>query len=110
MKTRNRKADAKTKNIAMRRIHTLLNLAKETKNTDPTQAQRYAAIARKVAMAAKIRLPKEHRLLICKHCKNLILPGQNCRVRIRQRREPHVTITCLNCGKQTRIPLKKKGS
>jgi RNase P subunit RPR2 len=32
----------------------------------------------------------------------------NCRVRIQQRREPHVVITCFNCGGYTRIPLRKR--
>jgi ribonuclease P protein subunit RPR2 len=36
------------------------------------------------------------------------LPGTNCRVRIKQRRQPHIVITCLNCGHQKRIPLALK--
>jgi RNase P subunit RPR2 len=34
------------------------------------------------------------------------LPGVNCRIRIQQRRESHMVITCLNCGGISRIPLK----
>lgn len=98
-----------TKRIAMQRIHTLFRLAKETYREDSTLAQRYVDIARKIAMAAKVRLPKEYRRQICRHCKSFILPGVNCRVRIKQRREPHVVITCLECGRHMRIPLKSKG-
>jgi RNase P subunit RPR2 len=36
------------------------------------------------------------------------LPGVSCRVRIKQRREPHVVVTCLKCGKPIRIPLERK--
>jgi ribonuclease P protein subunit RPR2 len=36
------------------------------------------------------------------------LQGDNCRVRIKQKREPHVVVTCLSCGHKTRILLKKK--
>jgi ribonuclease P protein subunit RPR2 len=97
-----------TKHIAAQRIHTLFHLARENLRENPTLAQQYVCIARKTAMAARIRLPKEYRLQICKYCKSFILPGVNCRVRIKQQREPHAVITCLNCGKHMRIPLKKK--
>lgn len=100
--------DTITKEIAKQQIQKFFQLAKETFHDDPALAQRYIDIARKVAMAAKIRLPKEYKHQICKHCKSFILPGVNCRVRIKQRREPHMVITCLNCGKQMRIPLKEK--
>jgi len=100
--------DAATKRIAMQRIRTLFHLAKETIHEDPALAQRYVNIARKVAMAAKVRLPREYRRQVCRYCKSFILPGVNCRVRTKQRREPHLVITCLKCGKQTRIPLKEK--
>jgi ribonuclease P protein subunit RPR2 len=46
--------------------------------------------------------------MICRHCKSFIYPGVNSRVRVQQRREPHMVITCLVCGKITRIPLKSR--
>ncbi|PIU58809.1 ribonuclease P [Candidatus Bathyarchaeota archaeon CG07_land_8_20_14_0_80_47_9] len=100
--------DVTTRRIAMQRIKTLFRLAKESFHEDPSLAQHYVDNARKIAMAAKVRLPKEYRHQVCRHCKSFIQPGVNCRVRIQQRREPHVVITCLNCGKQTRLPMKKK--
>ncbi|MEM0007154.1 MAG: ribonuclease P [Candidatus Bathyarchaeia archaeon] len=100
--------DDATKRIAQQRIQTLFRLARETYQDDPLLAQRYVDIARRVAMAAKIRLPEEYRRMVCRHCKGFILPGVSCRVRIKQRREPHVVITCLKCGKHMRIPLKRK--
>jgi ribonuclease P protein subunit RPR2 len=100
--------DLTTKRLAMQRIQTLFRLARETFHENPALAQRYIRIARKIAMAARVRLPKEYRLQVCRHCKSFILPGVNSRVRIKQRREPHAVITCLNCGKQMRKPLKKK--
>lgn len=96
------------RNIARQRVQTLFNLAREIYDEDPLLAQRYVDIARKVAMTAKLRLPRQYRYQICRHCKGFILPGANCRVRIKQFREPHVTITCLKCGKQKRIPLSRK--
>jgi ribonuclease P protein subunit RPR2 len=99
--------DADTRRIARQRVQTLFSLALETFDEYPVLAQQYVDTARKIAMAAKIRLPRQFRRQICRHCKSFILPGVNCRVRIKQLREPHVVTTCLNCGKQTRIPLSK---
>lgn len=100
--------DSSTKRIAAQRVQTLFHLARENINEDYALAQRYVEMARKIAMAARIHLPKEYRRQVCRHCKSFILPGVNCRVRVRQRREPHIVITCLNCGKQMRTPLKKR--
>jgi len=97
-----------TRRIALQRIHTLFGLAKEKVREEPELAQRYVKIARKIAMRAKLRLPKEYRRLVCRHCKSFIYPGVNCRVRVQHRREPHVVITCLVCGKPTRIPLRSR--
>ncbi len=97
-----------TKKIALQRVHTLFNLAREVIHEDPELAQRYVQIARKIAMRTQLKLPKEYRHLICRKCKSFIFPGVNCRIRIQQRREPHMVITCLNCGEHSRIPLKRR--
>ena len=76
--------------------------------TNPPLAMQYIKSARKIAMAAKIRLPVEFRRQTCKNCNALLVQGYNCRVRVKQKREPHVVITCLNCGNQTRIMFGKK--
>jgi ribonuclease P protein subunit RPR2 len=97
-----------TRQIALQRIRTLFELAKGKIREEPELAQRYAQIARKIAMRTRVRLPTEYRRLICRHCKTFIYPGVNCRVRVQQRREPHMAITCLACGKTMRIPLKSR--
>jgi ribonuclease P protein subunit RPR2 len=95
-----------TKQITLQRIHTLFSLAKEVIHENPELAQRYIQIARKIAMRTRMRLPKEYRSLVCRKCKRFILPGVNCRIRIQQRREPHMVITCLHCDGHSRIPLR----
>lgn len=100
--------DSPTKHIAKQRIQTLFQRAEKIYAENPGLAQHYVYTARKIAMAAKIRLPAKYRRQICKKCKSLILLGINSRVRTQKRREPHIVITCLNCGHRTRIPLKKK--
>ena len=100
--------DVATRRMAIQRIHRLFRLAREIIHEDSALAQRYVNMARKVAMTARVRLPKEYRHQVCRHCKSFILPGVNCRVRIKQRREPHLVITCLNCGEQMRMRLRKR--
>lgn len=97
-----------TRKIALERIHALFNLAKQKIREEPQLAQRYAEIARRIAMRTRLRLPVEYRRMICKRCKSFIYPDVNCRVRLQQSREPHVVITCLICGKHTRIMLKPR--
>ncbi len=96
------------KQIARQRIVILFEQAKETSSADTKLAGQYIKSARRIAMAAKIRLPLEFRRQTCKTCNALLVQGSNCRVRIKQKREAHVVITCLNCGNQTRILLSKK--
>ena len=97
------------KKIALQRIHRLFQLARDLVGEDEELSQRYIAIARRIAMAARVHLPHEYRHNICKGCKKFILPGVNCRVRLQQHREPHRVVTCNYCGKHMRFPLKTGG-
>ncbi len=102
------KQQANVKQIARQRISILFEQAKKVCRVDPKLAMQYVVSARLIAMAARIRLPLDFRRGTCKECNSLFVHGVNCRVRVKQKREPHVVITCLNCGNQTRIMLKKK--
>jgi ribonuclease P protein subunit RPR2 len=97
-----------TKQIAQQRIDILFKQANTIGKTNPTLATEYIKTAQKVAMSARFPLPKKYKHRICKHCKTLLITGFNCRIRIQQKREPHIVATCLNCGYNSRIPLKKK--
>ena len=94
------------KEIALQRIRRLFQLARGIVHEDEELAQRYVALARKVSMASRVRVPREFRRQMCRGCKRFILPGVNCRVRLQQHREPHIVITCSYCGRGTRISLK----
>ncbi len=102
------KQQSNVKQIARQRIAILFGQAKKVGRANPKLAMQYVDSARRIAMAAKIRLPLEFRRETCKECNSLFVHGVNCRVRVKQKREPHVVITCLNCGNQTRILLKQK--
>jgi ribonuclease P protein subunit RPR2 len=96
------------KQIARQRIQVLFQQAKKVYPDNPQLSSHYVETARKIAMAAKIWLPTVYRRQICKNCNMLLVQGSNCRVRIKQKREPHVVVTCLNCGYQMRMILRKK--
>lgn len=100
--------DGDTKRIALERVRTLFRLANENVRDDPALAQRYVFLARRVAMAGKVRLPREYRRQVCRRCKRFIFPGVNCRVRVKQEREPHLVVTCLECGGMMRMRLRKE--
>lgn len=92
----------------MKRINTLFIQAKSMYRTDPKLSETYIITARKIAMAANIRFSEINNQQICKKCNTLFIPGENYRVRIQQKREPHIVTTCLSCGYQKRNLLKKK--
>ncbi|MCJ7634936.1 hypothetical protein MUP77_21425 [Candidatus Bathyarchaeota archaeon] len=112
LKPANRYAKVRRRNrvVASERMHILLNLSLETLRTDPSRAQHYFQLARKMGMRYKVRLPRRFRGLICRNCKKLTISGINSRVRLQQRCKPHIVITCLECGGQRRIPLRSAPS
>ena len=99
---------SEVKRIARERVEILFRRAEEVIREDARLAQRYVEIARRVAMKARIRLPRKWRRRLCKHCKVFLTPGVNCRVRLRQNRYPHITVYCFNCRRFTRYPYKVK--
>ncbi|MBS7652655.1 MAG: ribonuclease P [Candidatus Bathyarchaeia archaeon] len=94
--------------IALQRIERLFCLAEEVYRENPALAQRYVSLARRIAMRARLSLPREFRRRVCRGCGAFLVPGSSSRVRVRQRREPHVSITCLRCGRVYRIPLGRR--
>jgi ribonuclease P protein subunit RPR2 len=94
------------KQIARRRIQVLFEQATNTYKANPELARSYLLMARRIAMAARIRMPPAFSRQICRRCNALLVPGTSSRVRVKPRREPHVVVTCLGCGSQKRYPLK----
>ena len=105
IKVKRRRNRREVRKIASERINILFKQATDIHEVEPTLAQRYVELARKIGMRSKVRLPPEYRWMVCKHCKGFLLPGKTSRTRIQQRREPHIVITCLHCGGYNRIPL-----
>jgi ribonuclease P protein subunit RPR2 len=94
--------------IALQRIDILFEQAQAVGKSNPQLASEYVKSAQKVAMSARFPLPTVYKRRVCKNCSALLIDGFNCRVRIQQKREPHLVVTCLNCGYNSRIMLRKK--
>ncbi len=97
-------APKNTRKIARQRIETLYRAAQETVHTEPDLAKRYVQLLRRIAQRTRTHLPLEVRRGICRECDTVLIQGFNSHTRLRQRREPHIAITCQSCGNITRIP------
>ena len=96
---------AKQKEIAKERMEKLFLQAENIFSTNKALANRYITLARKIAMKVKIRIPLELKRKFCKHCYKFLMPGVNSRIRTR---DGKVIISCFECKKFTRIPVKIK--
>lgn len=64
-------------------------------------------VSRNLSIRSGVRLNKKLRELLCKKCFELLIPGKTLRVRIKAKREKHVSYTCLKCGFTRRFILNK---
>jgi len=94
--------------IALERIAILFQQVDRVVEKNPDLAQSYVDLARKIAMRCRVKIPVAYKRRICKSCYRLLRPGVSSRVRIRQEREPHVAVTCLNCGRVMRYPMRRR--
>ena len=94
----------KQKDIAKKRINELFVQASKIFKEDKKLAHRYVALARKLSMKARVRMPKELKRRFCKHCYKYLVSGTNARIRTNNGK---VIISCLECKKFTRIPITK---
>ena len=95
---------SKQKEIARERISRLFAQAAEVFPGNKSLANRYVTLARKIAMKVRMPMPREYKRRFCKHCYRYLQPGVNARVRTRGGK---VIISCFECKKFTRIPVKK---
>ena len=90
-----------SKKIAEERIICLFESAEQNFKTHPDRAQRYVSLARLIGMRYRVRLTRDQKRCVCKHCYLYLVPGNNCRVRLKG---SMVLKTCFVCGKQSRYP------
>jgi len=94
---------SKQKEIAKERIEKLFFQAEKVFSENKALANRYVTLARKIAMKTKVRIPLVLKRKFCKHCYKFLMPGNNSRTRTRNGK---VIISCFECKKFTRIPVK----
>jgi ribonuclease P protein subunit RPR2 len=97
-----RTAREKMQEIARARIDILWEEAKREAPERPELARRHVLSARRIAQKARIKMPREAVRRICRQCKSVLIPGVNARVRVRNNRSLHVSVTCMNCGHTTK--------
>jgi ribonuclease P protein subunit RPR2 len=88
------------KDIAEARISVLLDLAQmEGVSGNMERSKRYFQLARAISMRTNTPLPEG--TLYCHSCQMLLLPGRNCRVRLR---DGKLVMHCLGCDAIRRRP------
>ncbi len=93
--------------LAHARIGILWEQARTVARERPDLARAWMRIASRIAQKARTRMPWHIRRHLCKRCGAVLVPGRNCRVRVRARRSTHVVVTCLSCGTIRRFPIKR---
>lgn len=86
------------RSLGQERIVILIRNAFEKIDNDYALANSQAQIAKKIAKRLRLKLPYDIRQLYCKKCKQFIVPGFNCRVRIGRSKIKALRITCLLCN------------
>lgn len=93
------------KKIARERIYHLFRLAERMALAGREEyARRYVVLARKIGMKYLVRMPPMYKHNYCKNCLSYLIPGKNCRVRLKKRR---VVVSCLTCGNTIRRQYEK---
>ncbi len=90
-----------SKKIAEERIEILFELAERNFKTHPDRTKRYVELARAIGMRYRVRLTREQKRKICKHCYSYLVPGNNCRIRLN---DGTVQTACFKCGRLSRYP------
>ncbi|MEK6937124.1 MAG: ribonuclease P [Nanoarchaeota archaeon] len=91
------------KQIARERIIELFKNAKEVFKENPGLSDRYVDIARKIAMKAQVNILGNLKKKFCKKCKSYLVPGENLRIRTRNKK---LIYYCLKCKNIMRYPYK----
>ena len=92
------------RDLARQRMERLFEMAMQEHAHHPERSDRYIQIARKISTRIRIRMPSKYKGRFCKNC-GCYLSAADRRVRLHQ---GIVHLTCLKCGKQSRIPYKNR--
>jgi ribonuclease P protein subunit RPR2 len=99
----NRKKNPKLQEKARERIKELFVQAELAFHDDQKRSDRYASLARKIALKYKVHFLKEQKLKYCKKCGSFLSPGKTSRVRLNKGK---VVVLCLKCKNIMRFAYK----
>ena len=88
----------KVKELALEKIIHLFNEAR----SNPSMADRYVELARKIGMKFNVPIPRELKRKFCRHC-NSYFQKSNYRIRTRNKM---IVYTCFKCRKYTKFKIK----
>ena len=100
-----RHAPTQLKELAVQRIDRLFTEAESAFPRHPERSERYVTLARKIAMKARITLPRALKQKYCKRCDAYLKAGVTSRVRLRNN---FILITCLRCRALRKFPYGKR--
>lgn len=82
----------------------LLNSSAELYDKDRQLSERYTYIAYKMLLSKKLKLSKSEKVLICKKCNKILIPGKTTVIRLKK---GMITYKCLNCGNVRKLGYDK---
>jgi ribonuclease P protein subunit RPR2 len=94
----------KNKNAFERDYNFLVKEALKLYDTDRKLSDRYAYIAYRIYLSKKLDLSKDKKLLICRRCNRILIPGRTAVVRLKNK---SITYKCLNCGNVRKVRYDK---
>lgn len=95
----------KNSKIFKENFERLIRMALKAYDTDKALSARYSYIARRLVLAKKLKLEKNEKLLICKKCNTLLIPGKTAVVRLKM---GLLQYTCSNCGETKKLGYDKR--
>ncbi|MBN2880718.1 ribonuclease P [Candidatus Woesearchaeota archaeon] len=96
----------KGKKRALDAIESVFSLIDLVKRSFPELLSRYSYLIQKISMRNKVTLSSSFKRRICKHCKAILIPSVNSRVRLRSKHK-NLVYYCSNCKKYTRFGYSK---
>ena len=88
------------KEKAVKSIVEFIDNASKIFKNDKAVANKIVKKARRVAMKNRVKLPSDVKRRICKHCKSLLVQGDNCRVRLNA---GNLIYYCKECKRYTKF-------
>ncbi|MDD1653392.1 MAG: ribonuclease P [Methanomicrobiales archaeon] len=100
-----RQVSGDARRIARERIEILFAQAERFSHSSVGGSDRCVALARRIAMRHRVRIPRHLRRRYCRRCGAFLTPGTNLRVRIHRGK---VVATCLRCRRQRRYRVGRR--